>query len=277
MEFRVLGTLEVWCDGQRLPLAAAKQRAFLATGLLSAGHVVATPRLIDAIWGEAPPTTAPMLIHTYASRLRHLLHRPGRRPVILTVPPGYRVDLGGHRLDLDEFRVLVARGRTAAAAGDQDAAAAHFRRALALWRGPALDGVTTPVLRNHAARLEEARLTVLEERVSADLAVNPLEPLVEELTGLVAEHPLREHLRASLMLVLYRLGRSAQALTCYHHGRVVLRETLGVDPAPELQALHRSILAGAPGLDRRRYGGSSRGTPCSWCSTAPALGGGGTG
>jgi DNA-binding SARP family transcriptional activator len=55
-----------------------------------------------------------------------------------------------------------------------------------------------------AARLEEARLTAVEGRVEAGLALGQHAALVGELEALVAEHPLREALRAKLMLAMYR-------------------------------------------------------------------------
>ena len=82
----------------------------------------------------------------------------------------------------------------------------------------------------------------LEQRIDADLALGRHAELVGELEALLREHPLRERLRAQLMLALYRCGRQAEALEAYQEGRRVLIEELGIEPSPELQELHRDIL-----------------------------------
>ena len=73
MEFRVLGDLEVVEEGQALALGSHQQRAVLALLVLSAGEVVSSDRLIEALWGERPPPTAVKTVQVYISRLRKTL------------------------------------------------------------------------------------------------------------------------------------------------------------------------------------------------------------
>jgi DNA-binding SARP family transcriptional activator len=247
MEFRLLGAPEVWLDGRRLELTAGKPMALLAAGLLRANRIVSTPALVDAIWGDAPPATAGALVQTYVSNLRRSLHTDGRQ-VIVTRPPGYLLDVGPDTVDVARFEALAASGRAAAAEGRYGSAAESLRSALAMWRGPALDGLNSAVLRRAAHGLEELRLTVVEERVEAELHLGRLAALAAELASLVSAYPLRETFRAQQMLVLYRLGRQADALEAYRRGRQVLHDELGVEPGAELRRLHQAILREDPAL-----------------------------
>ena len=150
MEFRILGSTEVWIGGRQLALTAAKQRALLATILLDAGRPVPVSRLMDAIWGDDQPASAGAVIQTYVSSLRRLLHRAGAPEVIVTHPSGYLIRVAPEQLDLCRFEALVEAGRAAADDGRDHEAAEALRAALAQWRGPALEGHDTPLMRGEA-------------------------------------------------------------------------------------------------------------------------------
>jgi len=192
---------------------------------LHAGAVVSFDRLIDQLWGQAPPPTATKALHGLVSTLRKRLGPPddGTTPQVLeTRAPGYLLAIDRDQVDANRFRRLVAEATQAPVATK----AAWLREALGLWRGPALDEFAyEPFAQAAIAELEELRLAALEERVEADLALGRHAELVAELEGLVAEHPLRERLRAQLMLALYRCGRQVDALELYRvrasstHGR----------------------------------------------------------
>jgi DNA-binding SARP family transcriptional activator/tetratricopeptide (TPR) repeat protein len=254
MEFRILGPVEVWNGAQRLDLGGSKPRALLAVLLLDANRVVSTDRLIDQLWGEAPPSTARNLVQAYVSRLRQALHQSSDRsaaaPVLATRPSGYLLRVEPGELDLDRFEGCCAEARQATVAGDLEGAAERWRAALALWRGPALAGSASEVLqRTTAPRLEEARLIALEERLEIDLGLGRHAQLVGELEALVASHPGHERLRRQLMLALYRSGRQAEALTVYRDTRQMLVEELGLEPSLALQELERAILRADPALE----------------------------
>jgi DNA-binding SARP family transcriptional activator/predicted negative regulator of RcsB-dependent stress response len=254
MEFRILGPVEVWDGGRRLDVGGPKPRAVLAALLLHAGRMVSADRLIDELWGETPPATARNVLQCHVARLRRALHRPaeanGSTPVLLTRPGGYLLRVEPGQLDLHRFREAADRGRRAMAAGDAGEAAEQLRRALALWRGPALADVASESLRRTAAPpLEEARLVALEERLDADLALGRHTELVGELEALVAAHPDRERPRRQLMLALYRSGRLAEALAVYRSARRLLVEELGLEPSPALQQLERAMLLADPALE----------------------------
>lgn len=224
MEFRILGSLDVVDDGSPIVLSG-RPRALLAFFLLHPNELVPTERLIDAVWGERPPETAQAALQVHISKLRRALG-PDR---IRTRAPGYLFRLEPHELDAARFELLLAEGRV--------------RDALALWRGPALAEYRyEPWAASESARLDELRLAAVEERIDADLARGDHARLVSELEALVREEPLRERLRARLMLALYRCGRQAEALAQYQETRRLLVEELGIEPGDELKSLHRRML-----------------------------------
>lgn len=240
MEFRILGPLEADDDeGKPVQLGGPKQRALVAYLVLNAGRAVPREQLIDDLWGERVPATAAKMVQVYVARLRKVL-RPG---VLQTRASGYAVALSSDGLDLHRFERLVAEGRDLLATGDAEAASDRLREALALWRGPALAEFGEPFVIAERARLEEARLASLEDRIEADLAADRNRNLVGELEWLVAQHPYRERLRAQQMLALYRSGRQADALVAYRETRRVLTDELGIEPSPPLRQLESRILA----------------------------------
>jgi YVTN family beta-propeller protein len=252
MEFRILGPLEVEEAGRPLPLGGAKQRALLALLLLHANEVVSSDRLIDELWGGSPPESGRTALQVHVSQLRKLLDPDatrGDRELLVTRAPGYVLRVEPDSIDLTRFEALVAAGKVALARGDAEAAREQLVGALALWRGrPLADLESLPFAQAEAHQLEELRLAALEERVDADLALGSHAELVPELERLVLQEPLRERLRAQLMLALYRSGRQAEALDVYRRGRRELAEGLGLEPGEELQRLERAILNQDPAL-----------------------------
>ena len=231
LEFRILGPLEVTDHGRLLPLAGGRQRTLLAALLLQANQVVSNDRLIDALWGTEPPATARTALQVHVSQLRKLLG-PDR---ILTRPAGYLLQVRAEEFDLALAEELVGDG--GADRGQR------LRRALALWRGPALvDFGHEPFAQADIARLEELHLAAVEERIEDDLALGRHRELIGELEALVRQHPFRERPRAQLMLALYRCGRQAEALALGRKTRRLFVEDLGIEPGPELRQLERRIL-----------------------------------
>jgi len=250
MEFRILGPLEVVDDGHAVVLQRGKQLALLAYLLLHPNELVSTDRLIDALWGERPPPTAAKILQNAVSQLRRVLGEDR----LLTQPPGYRFRLEPGELDLHRFEQLAQEGRL-----KHDAHV--LRDALAIWRGEPLSNLRDEPFAQHAARqLDEARLSVLEDRIDADLAAGRDAVLVPELEQLIAREPLRERPYGQLMLALYRDGRQAEALETYQRARKVLSREVGLQPGPQLQELERRMLNQDPALAPR---GTSTAVPSS--------------
>ena len=239
LQFRVLGPLEARRGDEALALGGPRRRALLALLLLNAGEAVSRDRLIEGLWGERPPDTAPNALQVQVHALRRLLGTDA----IETVGQGYRLRIASRALDLTRFGELVGRGRSDLERGDAAGAATAATEALALWRGEALGDLRDePFAQLTLPRLEEERLGAIELRVDAELALGRHDALVAELQELIRDHPLRERLRRQLMLALYRSGRQAEALESYAETRRALVDELGIDPSPELQELERAIL-----------------------------------
>ena len=214
--------------------------------LLHPNEVVPADRLIDELWGEDSPEDAAAALRVNVSRLRKAL----AQDVLTTRSPGYVIRVEPDELDLHRFERLVDEGRSLLARGLAADASERLRDALALWRGPALaDFAYESFAQAAIARLEEIRLAAVELRIDADLALGRHDELVGEIEALVAEHPLREHLRMYLMTALYRSGRQAEALDAYQDARRALVDELGIDPSPALQELERAILRQDSSLD----------------------------
>ena len=235
LEFRILGPLEVRDGEKALELGAPRQRALLALLAIHVGEVVPSERLITYLWGESPPPTAATSLQNAVSQLRKALGAD----VVETRAPGYALNADKDAVDARRFEQLVNEARSA----PPDQRAGLVAEALQLWRGPPLsDFPYETFAQSEAARLEELRLTAVEERVEADLELGGAAELVGELETIVRENPLRERPRGQLMLALYRSGRQAEALQAYQDARKMLVDELGIEPTPDLQQLHASIL-----------------------------------
>ncbi|HEX6969748.1 MAG TPA: BTAD domain-containing putative transcriptional regulator [Micromonosporaceae bacterium] len=256
MELRLLGPPELIVAGHPVDLGGPRQRTVLSLLALNANRVTPVDRLLDAIWDDDPPSTARGQIQICVSALRKLLAGAGSA-TIRTQPPGYVLVLEPGQLDIDVFQARVTAGREHAAADRLVEAVAELRAALALWRGPALAGITSEVVAREATRLHERRSVVLEERLRLDLALGRHHELIGELRALVAEQPLQERLHVLLMLALYRCGRQAEALEAGRRARALLADEVGLDPGPELQEMERAILTRDPSLDLRSGGSIS--------------------
>jgi SARP family transcriptional regulator, regulator of embCAB operon len=227
--------------------SATKQRQILAMLALNARQLVTTSTLVEELWDGRPPPSFGATLQTYIFQVRRglgtALH--GKRDVkqvLSTRHSGYLLEC---RTDIEEARRLAADGRAAAEEGDPRSASDLLVRALALWRGPALADVRQgPVLEVEATALAETRLSLLERRIEADLAMQRYADVIGELTSLVAAHPTNENFCGLLMRALYHSGYTARALEAFRRLRASLSRELGVEPGSALQKLHRSVLSG---------------------------------
>jgi DNA-binding SARP family transcriptional activator len=239
MEFRLLGPFEARHDGHLVELGSRRQeRCILAVLLLEVGRLVTTDRLIDLLWNGRPPVSARGAVHTYIGRLRASLAPYGVR--IITRGDGYLVETDGHRVDVEEFGRLAHQ---ASGATDPAERVRLLDRALTLWRGPLLADTADEELRERLhGPIEELRLTGIESRAEAQLALGQHARVISELTPLVTGHPTREQLVATLMTALYQGARQADALLLYRTTRQALVDDLGIEPGMRLREVHRRIL-----------------------------------
>ncbi|MEV5202014.1 BTAD domain-containing putative transcriptional regulator [Streptomyces sp. NPDC053720] len=245
LRFSVLGPVRAWRGTEQLSTGSPQQRGLLAALLLREGRTATAAELIDALWGDEPPSQGLAAVRTYASRLRKFLD-PG---ILVSESGGYAIrGLPDGALDLSTVQDLAERAERARADGELGHASELLRRALALWDGEPLSGVPGPYAETQRMRLEEWRLQLIAFRLDTELEQGHHAEAVSELTSLTAAHPLRERLRELLMLALYRSGRQAEALAVYADTRRLLADELGVDPSPVLTELQGRILQADPAL-----------------------------
>ncbi|MGY3520316.1 AfsR/SARP family transcriptional regulator [Micromonospora sp. PTRAS2] len=257
MKVRILGQMLLTEGDRSAQISAAKPRKVLALLLLNANRVVPVSALMTELWDTAPPGSAMTTLQTYVLQIRKslacLLQRSGAevgRDVLITRNGGYMLKLPHGSLDLHEFERLSAEGRHAAVADEDCRAAVLLTRALALWQGPALVDVKAgPLIEVEVRRLEESKLTVLQQRIDVELRLNHHQEVLSELTALAFQHPLHENLNAQYMLALHRAGRRTDALGVFQRLRRTLVEELGLEPSVRLQRLHQFILSSDPMLE----------------------------
>jgi WD40 repeat protein/DNA-binding SARP family transcriptional activator len=254
LEFRILGPLEVRRDGAVVGVGGPRQRALLALLLCNANRVLSRDQLIDELLADQSARSLERMLRVQVSRLRKALADGEAQPRLIARAPGYLLRVEPGELDLERFEGLSREGRAALERGDAARAAELLRKAEELWRGrPLADLEFEPFARFEVQRLEELRQLALEDRVDAELALGRHGDLCAELATLTSEYPLRERLRAQLMLALYRSGRQADALAVYRQTSEMLRDELGLDPSRTLRELERSILEQDASLDRSAH------------------------
>ncbi|MCL7496503.1 winged helix-turn-helix domain-containing protein [Streptomyces sp. MCA2] len=256
MQIGMLGPFEIRTDdGGSVDVPGARLRGLLIALALKPGHVVPKASLVDWIWGEQLPADATNALQRLVSRLRKALPDG----VVESRTDGYRLTVQPDAVDAVRFERLVLAGQ--ACTEDASRRARLLREALDLWRGAAMQdiGLTDSAAFDAAVdRLEGLRLTATEERFDAEVTLGRGADLVPELTELVAAHPLRERLAAALIRALAASGRDSEALLAYERVREALADALGVDPSPELAALHVALLRGELGHGLRRREASRR-------------------
>ncbi|MCK2216253.1 AfsR/SARP family transcriptional regulator [Actinomadura sp. ATCC 31491] len=234
--FHVLGPLKVVKDGVELPMSANRELVILASLLLNANRVMSVERLIEAVWAGSAPPSAWRQVAICVSRLRRTLGAG----LIETSSPGYLLRATPGSIDWLRFTSMVSRARALAGGGQAEPAVLLLREALALWQGRPFEDIRG--LRYDAARMEESRLEALETCLELEIGLGRHHQVIPELLALVAEWPLRERVRAQLMLAQYRAGRRAEALRTYQETRRYLLEQIGLEPGPALRRLHEQIL-----------------------------------
>jgi len=254
MQWRALGPVEAVVAGQVVDLGPPRQRALFGLLLSRVDRPVAVDTVIEDLWAGDPPAAAMASVRAYVSNLRRILEpdRPPRAPatVLRTRAPGYLLDSQGVEFDVRQFTLHAQAGRAALNSADPTQALSEFDAALESWRGqPYADMPDAAWAVPEIARLDEVRLSVVEGRCEAQLALGDHHSAVAELELHVRGHPLREHGCALLALALYRAGRQAEALALLRATRARLADELGIDPGAGLQRLEHDILTHAPTLD----------------------------
>ncbi|MFG2989349.1 BTAD domain-containing putative transcriptional regulator [Streptomyces sp. NPDC048257] len=275
MRFEVLGPLTVRTDdGTPVPVPEAKVRALLGALLVRYGRPVPVDRLIDELWGEDLPGNPGNTLQTKVSQLRRILAgaEEGGRALVGFGPAGYALRVDDDAVDAGRFAELTALARKETGPG---ARATLLSEALGLWRGPAYaDFPDADFVRTEVVRLAEQRITAQEDLAEARLEMGEHGVLADELAALIAEHPLRQRLRAAQMRALYGAGRQGEALAAYREVAELFAEELGIDPGAELGALYEAILRQDPQLTAAApaAGATAPDAPAPAPAQAPAAG-----
>lgn len=240
MYFQLLGTLTVRRNGDRVDLGGLRQQRLLVALLLDVDRVVSGDRLIDAMWDGEPPATARRQLHNAVAAIRRSF--TSAKDIIVKDGPGYRIQVDPQAVDAHRFTTTMARASGDVAGGRLERAVELLESGLALWEGPALSGLRSSTLDIAAAKLEEKRLSAIEQLFALRLAGGDAAALVPQLGELVSQHPLREETRRLLILALHHSGRRADALNVYEQGRRLLRDEMGVDPGVDLRRIYAQLL-----------------------------------
>ncbi|GAA2879102.1 hypothetical protein GCM10020220_081240 [Nonomuraea rubra] len=251
----LLGSIVIWHDRKEFNPGPPKQRALLAVLSMRLGEVISRDELIDAIWGDRPPATARSSLHTYVANLRRRL-TPRRSPDGWSQPltsnrSGYVLDLSPGGLDAWRFEDLLAQARQGRRGHDARTALAGYDRSLSMWRGTALLGAPGPFAEVERTRLAELRLIAMQERLLLLLELGRRVEALNDVTALVHQHPLNEHLRIMQMIILCRSGRQADAFRVFEETQRALAAELGIAPSYELRLCHEWMLRGNPELELR--------------------------
>src|SRR5215208_624635 len=251
LRIEVLGPVEAWVNGRQVALGGQRPRALLAVLALMRGRVMTSERLIDELWGNAPPPRARDSLRMHVSRLRKALAEAGEdTDRLVGRAGGYILDLEPGSLDVDRWEAALGRARRAHTDGRLDDARTAIEQALCVWRGAPVEGASRhELLDAEGARLEEERLAAAIEAFELDVELGRHGELLGQLEALVMAHPFKERLVELQMLALYRSGRQADALAAFHHARARFVEGLGIEPGPALRELHEDVLRQADTLD----------------------------
>ncbi|MFI7543554.1 BTAD domain-containing putative transcriptional regulator [Actinoplanes sp. NPDC049599] len=251
MDIRLLGPVQIrTAHGETVKLNRRKERLALSVLVLEPSRVVSFDRLVDLLWGQAPPTAVRTSLQCLMSRIRAALRSaaPDCGHTRLEVRgSGYALRVRPEAVDLHRFRSLVRQARRIETPRLRSE---RLSTALDLWHGPALaDTAVGPVREQLCDDLEESRFAAISARIDADLDAGRHAELVPELYRLAADHPLREPVHGQLVLALYRCGRRADALDAYRKVRRTLLAELGLEPGPQLRRLQDAVIGDAPELE----------------------------
>jgi SARP family transcriptional regulator, regulator of embCAB operon len=250
VSFGLLGPIRVWSGGEDLEAGSPRQRGVLALLLLSEGRQVTLDEIVSALWGREAPPSAVVSTRTYVSRLRRVLADGGAAGLgteaeIRSAGRGYQLVVDPGAVDVTVFRQTTAAAREAREQGQIAEASRLLRGALALWRGPALDGLSGAFFEGRRAWLEQLRASAMEERWALDIEQGDCGEAIAELTLVTTAEPYRERLWELLMWAFERDGRRGEALSAYHRIARLLDDDLGLEPGPALRRMHASITAAA--------------------------------
>jgi DNA-binding SARP family transcriptional activator len=244
IEFRLLGDIEVYVDGQIVDAGHARQRCVLAVLLVKVNRLVSSAELIDRVWGEQRlPGNPGNALRTYISLLRRALATAGEVSITCEAG-GYKLAADAISIDVHRFDALISQVRSS----DDARAVVLLEQALGLWRGDPFAHLDTPWINSIRSTVTAQRHAAQLDLADAQLRLGEHAAVIAGLSGQVAAHPLDERLAGQYMTALYRSGRRADSLSHFRRIRQHLAAELGAEPGPTLRHLHQQILRSDPAL-----------------------------
>jgi predicted ATPase/DNA-binding SARP family transcriptional activator len=219
------------------PLVGARPQALLAALVLEPrGSSVA--HLLEQVWEDVPPANPGKALQVLVSRVRSATSAD----VIELTETGYRLGLPPVEVDALALGLHVTEARELLRAGDAVRAAELAAAARSLAGTADDDEPTGPLarLRSTAERTLAAADDVLGRALARQGRHAEALPLLEAAAARWVDD---SGVLADLLRAMAAIGGPAVALSRYEAYREDLADRLGVDPAPELQHLHRELLA----------------------------------
>jgi DNA-binding SARP family transcriptional activator len=242
----VLGPLQMRVGGTEVLLGTPKQRAVLAMLVINRNRPVGIESLLNAAWEQWPPPGARASLHSYISNLRKLIGAEART-VLVSAPPGYRLNVRETDCDIGRFVTEKNAGVQATAAGRFEQASRHLTAALAEWRGPVLEDLRDfQFVDAFATALTEDKVLAHISRAEAEIACGRVYSVISGLEALVVDHPYNEPLWAQLITAYYLSERQSEALDAFNRLKAILADDLGIDPGPTVRDLQARILRQEP-------------------------------
>jgi predicted ATPase/DNA-binding SARP family transcriptional activator len=234
LSIRLLGPFEVHVDGQPLPrLRFRKSQAVLALLALRHERPSARDWLAGLLWPDKSQSAALQSLRNCLTDLRHALGAEARR-LRSPTPRTLWLDLADIAIDVHAFDAAIARG-------DPEA----LEAAVALYRGPLLDGCVEDWIFEERQVREQAYVTAREKLAAHALARGDSSTAECHLRRAVAADLLRESAHRSLMEILAAGGSYAAALLAYRELRQRLHRELNAEPDPETQTVFQRLRAEA--------------------------------
>ncbi|PFG43040.1 DNA-binding SARP family transcriptional activator [Isoptericola jiangsuensis] len=252
VRIRVFGGLRVFHDEMEVQVGPPMQQVILARLLVSRGRTVPTGRIVEMLWGDAPPVSARNQVQKYVGRLRQLLepgigaHQGGA--CLVATRGGYRLETIALDCELSRFDEAVRDLRQAT---DTAAALDAARTALDLAHLEAFCDLDSELREREEFRaLDRQTVAVALAAADAALGLGRAGEVVDAVRAVAHTAPHDEPLQARVLRLLAADGRTAEALVVYDSVRRRLREDLGVEPGGELRGRYAELLRlSAPGGD----------------------------
>jgi ABC-type oligopeptide transport system substrate-binding subunit/DNA-binding SARP family transcriptional activator len=232
LEVCLLGTLDMCCDGHRLPKPPTlKSQSLLAYLVLHRDRPQNREHLAEIFWGDRPERKARRSLTTALWHIRRCLPEAG---YLLSEPQTVQFDPQADLwLDVDEFESQAAHDNLAC-----------LESAAALYGGDFIDGFYDDWIITVRYRLDTLFCDVLTRLMVKQEAASRREEALSTALRLLDLDALREDAHRLVMRVFCQLGQRNAALEQYRRCQETVQQELSAEPMVETTELYRAILDG---------------------------------